>query len=192
MANSSLQVACASLMLAGTAACAQSGTRAPAPDALSRELRDSVEVILRAAVSDHAFPGAYAVIGDSRGIIAEAGGGHLDWSPSPEPDRHTLWDLASLTKVLGTTTAMAQLVEHGAVDLDAPVQRYVPDWTGPGKERVTVRHLLTHTSGLPAFRPYDQQTHDPDSLATLLFNTPLDTVPGARMVYSDIGAFMMG
>jgi serine-type D-Ala-D-Ala carboxypeptidase len=192
MANSSLQVACASLFFAVSASCGQHAP-SPAPgDALGRELRDSIQSVLRSAVADHAFPGGYAIIGDSNGVIAEGGAGHLDWNPSPEPDRHTLWDLASLTKVVATTTAMAQLVERGSVALDAPVQRYIPEWTGPGKERVTVRHLLTHSSGLPAFRPYDQQTHNPDSLAALLFATPLDTTSGAVMVYSDIGAFMMG
>ena len=122
----------------------------------------------------------------------ETSAGHLDWAPSPTPDRHTLWDLASLTKVVATTTLAAQLVERGAIDLEAPVQRYLPTWTGPGKEAVTIRHLLTHTSGLPSFRPYDRQTHDPDSLAMLLFGTELERAPGERMVYSDIGAFVLG
>jgi len=90
------------------------------------------------------------------------------------------------------TSGMMQLVSQGKVDLDAPVQRYFPDWTGPGKERVTIRHLLTHTSGLPSFKPYDEITHNPDSLAKLMFATPLDTIPGVRMVYSDIGAYMAG
>ncbi len=85
-----------------------------------------------------------------------------------------------------------QLVEQRRVDLDAPLQRYLPDWTGPNKERVTVRHLLTHTSGLPAFKAYDEITHNADSLAKLMFATPLDTVPGVRMVYSDIGTYMLG
>ena len=195
MANSALQVACASLVLIGGVA-GDAGAQTRSADssraALQRELGDSIARVLDAAVADRAFPGAYAIIGDSRGVLAEAGAGHLDWNPSPAPDRHTLWDLASLTKVIGTTTAMAQLIEQGKLDLDAPVQRYLPNWTGPGKERVTVRHLLTHSSGLPAFKPYDHQTHDPDTLAMLLYTTPLDTTPGARMVYSDIGAFMMG
>jgi CubicO group peptidase (beta-lactamase class C family) len=90
------------------------------------------------------------------------------------------------------TTAMMQLFEQGKVDLDAPLQRYIPEWQGPHKELVTIRHLITHTSGLPAFKPYDQQTHDPDSLAKLMFATPLDTLPGVRMIYSDIGAYMLG
>jgi CubicO group peptidase (beta-lactamase class C family) len=163
-----------------------------ARSALSREVSDSIHRVLVASVADRAFPGAYAIVGDSRGIIAEGGAGHLDWKKSPKPSRETLWDLASLTKIIATTTSLAQLIERGAVALDAPVQRYVPDWVGPGKELVTVRHLLTHTSGLPSFRPYDTLTHNRDSLSALLFSTALDRKPGERMVYSDIGAFMMG
>jgi CubicO group peptidase (beta-lactamase class C family) len=143
-------------------------------------------------MQNRAFPGAYAVVGDSRGMLADFSVGRLDWSASPAPSKRTLWDVASLTKVVGTTTALAQLVEQRLVQLDSPVQRYVPDWTGPDKERVTVRHLLTHTSGLPSFRPYDQQTQRPDSLRRLLFATQLERAPGDSMVYSDIGAFMMG
>ena len=197
LATSTMQGACAALLLCAAA----SGAQNPAPartsaargrSALSRELRDSLAFVLRGAVEDHAFPGAYAIVGDSRGILAEYGAGHLDWSQSPAPDRHTLWDLASLTKILVTTTALAQLVERGRVSLDSSVQRYLPDWTGPGKELVSVRHLLTHTSGLLAFKDYDKQTHDKDSLAALLFSTPLERPPGEKMVYSDIGAFLMG
>jgi CubicO group peptidase (beta-lactamase class C family) len=161
---------------------------APTPSAI----RDVLVRVLDRASADSAFPGAYAVVGNRERILAEYGVGRLDWKASPSPDAHTLWDLASLTKVVATTTLVMQLVERGMVDLDAPVRRYLPEWTGANKERVTVRHLLTHTSGLPAFKPYDQQTHDPDSLAKLMFATALDTVPGARMVYSDIGAYMLG
>jgi CubicO group peptidase (beta-lactamase class C family) len=155
-------------------------------------LQDSLRLALDKALADSAFPGAFAVVGNHEGILAEYGVGHLDWAPSPVPDEHTMYDLASLTKVIGMTTAMMQLVEQGKVDLDAPYQRYFPDWTGPNKEKVTIRHLITHTSGLPADRPYDRYTADADSIAKLLFAEPLDTVPGARMVYSDIGAWLLG
>ena len=184
------QVTCAVLVACGSApALAQTAT---ARAAFARELRDSIESVLRVARADSAFPGAYALVGDSRGVLAEFGVGHIDWKRSPRPTERTLWDLASLTKVIGTTTALAQLIEQGRVQVDSPVQHYVPDWRGPGKERVTVRMLLTHTSGLPAFEPYDHVTHRPDSIATLLFETPLQFTPGDTMVYSDIGAFMMG
>ena len=163
-----------------------------ARNALARELRDSAAKVLKRARKDRAFPGAYVVIGDSLGVLAEGGVGELDWRRSPRPTEHTLWDMASLTKVIGTTTALAQLVERGLVDVDAPVRTYLPDWTGPGKDSVTIRHLLTHRSGLPSFKPYDTLTHNPDSLTSLLFHTPLERPPGTRMVYSDIGAFMMG
>jgi serine-type D-Ala-D-Ala carboxypeptidase len=148
--------------------------------------------VLDRALADSAFPGAIAVVGNRAGIIATYAVGHLDWAPSPAPDEHTMWDIASLSKVVGVTTAIMQLMEQHRVDLNAPLQQYIPTWTGPNKNKVTIRHLLTHTSGLPAFKAYDEITHDPDSLAKLMFTTPLDTLPGAKMVYSDIGAYMLG
>ena len=163
-----------------------------AGDSLARLLHDSLQIVLDRAYTDSAFPGAIAVVGNHARILAQATVGRLDWGPSPVPDEHTLWDMASLTKVLGMTSAVMQLYEQGKIDLDAPLQRYIPEWRGPNKDRVTLRHLITHTSGLPAFRAYDRQTHDPDSLAKLMFSTPLDTMPGIRMVYSDIGAYMLG
>jgi CubicO group peptidase (beta-lactamase class C family) len=163
------------------------------PAAEARLLADTLARILRRAAADSAFPGAFAVVGRRTGVVAYASVGRTDWdSAAPAPDERTLWDLASLTKVIGMTSAMMQLVERGRVELDAPAQRYLPEWTGPGKPQVTVRHLLTHTSGLPAFRRYDTLTTNADSIAGLLFAEPLDTVAGARMVYSDIGAYLLG
>lgn len=167
-------------------------TPAGTPAPFAQALNDTVREVLDRALADSAFPGAIAVVGNHSGILAQRSVGHLDWAQSPAPDEHTLWDIASLTKVTGMTTAMMQLVEQGRVSLDAPLQRYIPEWRGPNKEKVTIRHLLTHSSGLPAFKAYDQITHDPDSLAKLMFATPLDTLPGVKMVYSDIGAYMLG
>jgi CubicO group peptidase (beta-lactamase class C family) len=87
---------------------------------------------------------------------------------------------------------MMQLVDEGRVSLDAPVDRYLPEWTGPRKHEVTVRNLLTHTSGLPAFRAYDQITTNADSIAALMMAEPLEAAPGSRYVYSDIGAYLAG
>jgi CubicO group peptidase (beta-lactamase class C family) len=155
-------------------------------------LRDSVRAVLDRARADSAFPGAIAVIGNRDSAFVTYGVGSLDWKPSPRPDVNTLWDMASLTKVVGMTTAMMQLSEAGKVDLDAPVQRYLPAFTGPNKERVTVRHLLTHSSGLPAWRPLYKETTTPQEARALAVATLLDTLPGIRMVYSDLGAIALG
>jgi CubicO group peptidase (beta-lactamase class C family) len=155
-------------------------------------LRDSVRTLLDRARADSAFPGAFAVIGTGDSALVEYGAGTLDWSASPRPDANTLWDMASLTKVVGMTSAMMQLTEAGKVDLDAPVQRYLPEFRGPNKELVTVRHLLTHSSGLPAWRPLYKETTTPEEARALAVATALDTLPGVRMVYSDLGAIILG
>jgi CubicO group peptidase (beta-lactamase class C family) len=196
-----------SLMMVTLAGCA-SGTaqgaaapKAALPDVAQKDqpaaaartaLRETLQVILDRGVVDSAFPGAIAVIGNHDGPIVSVSAGHLDWAPSPEPNDRTIWDLASLTKVVGMTSAMMQLVEQGKVDLDAPVQRYLPEWKGANKEKVTVRDLITHRSGLPAFKTYYKLNLSPDSTLALFMNTPLDTLPGVRMVYSDIGAILLG
>jgi CubicO group peptidase (beta-lactamase class C family) len=178
---------------AGAAPLQDGRAAAPLPPAAVATIEDSVHRVLDRGLADGAFPGAIAVVGRRDTVLARYAVGHLDWAAgSAVPDAHTLWDLASLTKVVGLTSGYMQLVAQGRIDLDAPVQRYLPAWTGPHKAEVRIRHLLTHSAGLPAFEPYDRITHDPDSLATLMFATPLDTVPGVRMVYSDIGAYLLG
>jgi beta-glucosidase-like glycosyl hydrolase/CubicO group peptidase (beta-lactamase class C family) len=169
-----------------------------ATPAMTRALQDTLRQLLDRAVRDSAFPGAYAVVGTRDRVIAAYGAGHIDWQRQPDgpagplPDASTMWDLASLTKVVGMTSAIMQLVEAGRVDVDAPVQRYLPGWTGRDKERVTVRHLLTHSAGLPAWRPLYKEAASPEAALALVYATELDTVPGARMAYSDLGAILLG
>ena len=204
LVRSSLVLAFASAAVAGCRSARASGTVTPnateasvSPSATDATIADSVRHVLDRALGDKAFPGAIAIVGTRDRIITHYAVGHLDWAPSPVPDERTLWDLASLSKVVGMTSAMIQLVSQGKVSLDAPVQRYLPNWTGPNKNLVTIKHLLTHTAGLPpdqppGSKPYDEITHNPDSVAMLLFTTPLDTLPGVRMVYSDVGAYIAG
>ena len=158
----------------------------------STRAADSVSSILQAGVSDSAFPGAFAVVGNKDSVVFTASAGRIDWGPSGAPTETTLWDMASLTKVIGLTTAMMLLVESGQVDLEAPVQRYIAEFSGPGKEVVTLRHLLTHSSGLPAWRPLYKEADGPAAALALAIATPLDTAPGLRMVYSDLGAIILG
>ena len=154
---------------------------------------DSLRRVLERAVRDSVFPGGIAVIGTRTDIVAEIPVGRIDWAAdAPPPNARTLWDIASLTKVVGMTTAMMQLVDQKKVELDARVQRYLPEWTGPWKEQVTVRHLLTHSSGLRAWRAIYQETETPEAARQLVLDTPLDTLPGVRYVYSDLGAILAG
>lgn len=169
------------------------GGSAPAPERLlSSGLSDTLSAILGTAVRDSAFPGALAVVGTRDGAVVTVSAGQLDWLPSPAPDSTTLWDMASLTKVVALTSAMLLLVESGNVNLDAPVQQYVTEFRGGGKEAVTVRHLLTHSGGLPAWRPLYKEAEGPAAALALAIATPLDTAPGIRMVYSDLGAIILG
>jgi CubicO group peptidase (beta-lactamase class C family) len=98
---------------------AVSPTGSPASDAA---IRDSVKQVMDRALRDSAFPGAIAVVGRRSGVIVDYAVGHLDWAPgSPPPDEHTMWDMASLTKVVGMTSGLMQLVAAGKIDLNAPV-----------------------------------------------------------------------
>ena len=155
-------------------------------------LQRRLERVMQKAVADSAFPGGVALVGSRSGILAQVAAGHLDADDASTPNERTLWDLASLTKVVALTSAILRLVQDRQLELDAPVQRYLPEWTGPGKSLVTVRHLLTHSSGLPAWRPLYKETTSPAQALALVFSTSLDTLPAVRMVYSDLGAILLG
>lgn len=140
------------------------------------------------------YPGAALVIGRRDTILYSAGYGRLTWSPaSPAvvPDS-TIYDLASLTKVVATTTALMLLVERGQVQLDAPVARYVPACPGPKTTGLTVRQLLTHTSGLRATLPLYRDARDAvQALRRVCAETPIAR-PGTRVLYSDLNAILLG
>jgi len=166
---------------------------APAvPSARIDALRDSLHTVLDRAVADGAFPGAYVAVGTIDGVLAEYGAGQLDVADATRPDASTIWDLASLTKVIGTTSAMLQLVGQRKVALDSPVVRYLPEWTASGAQRVTVRQLMTHSAGLPAWRPLYKEAGSSDEAIRQLFATGPDTIPGKRFLYSDLGFMLLG
>jgi CubicO group peptidase (beta-lactamase class C family) len=105
----------------------------------------------------------------------------------------TVFDLASLTKPLVTGMLLARLVERGAVGLDEPVAEYLKAFAVADKRTVTVRHLLTHTSGLPAWQPlYLLTGGDRDRVLDVIVGQPLEQAPGSRVVYSDLGFITLG
>jgi beta-glucosidase-like glycosyl hydrolase/CubicO group peptidase (beta-lactamase class C family) len=150
------------------------------------------------AIADKAFPGATLAIG-YRGKVSYHAFGHLSYETnSPVVRLDTMYDLASLTKVVVTTTLVEKLVEGdfaSPLDLDAPIERYLPEWTsGPQPEwrhKVTVRHLMTHTSGLPAFKEYWRTSTGKGDTLHMIFAEPLEYEPGTKMIYSDLGIILM-
>jgi CubicO group peptidase (beta-lactamase class C family) len=134
------------------------------------------------------------VVGRRDTVLFAEGFGRLtseNGSPRPDPAR-TLFDLASLTKVVATASAAMVLVDRGQLDLDAPVARYLPRFLGGNKAKVTVRMLLDHTSGLPPYAPLYRGTGSPAEALDRLYLVPLRHVPGAVVDYSDLNAMLVG
>lgn len=157
-----------------------------APAALGRG-----ELLVEGEIARGAFPGAAVAVGGRSRTDLLAGLGKIGWTAAARPvdPRSTLYDLASLTKVVAMTTAVALLVDDGRMQLDAPVSRWLPDFTGGGRERVTLRHLLTHTSGLPAGTVLRGRTVA-ERLRSLM-RTPIYFSPGTHVEYSDLGAILL-
>ncbi len=139
-------------------------------------------------VAAHAFPGGVVAVGRHGRVLYLHAFGRLDYERGPRVTTRTVYDLASLTKVIGLTTAMMQLVEEGKVALDTPAVRYVARFRDSA---VIVRQLLTHSSGLPAWKPLWQQAHSRAEMFALVDAEPLEAAPGARMAYSDLGAMVL-
>lgn len=150
------------------------------------------------AIADKAFPGATMAVG-YRGKVSFHAFGKLSYeSNSPATKVDTMYDIASLTKVVVTTTLVEKLVEGdfpSPLQLDAPIERFLPEWpNGPQPEwrhRVTVRHLMTHTSGLPPFKEYWRTSTGKQDTLNRIFAEPLEYEPGTKVVYSDLGIILM-
>lgn len=157
---------------------------------------ETFDPIVLDGIRQGAYPGAALVIGRHDAILFAKGYGHLTWSaasPAVDPDS-TIYDLASLTKVMATTPALMLLVERGRVQLDAGVATYVPELAGTATGNVTVRQLLSHTSGLRADIPDPELKALPDSAAVMrrVFAERPRFPPGTRVIYSDLNAILLG
>jgi CubicO group peptidase (beta-lactamase class C family) len=151
---------------------------------LEREKLEQAERLVQAEIRRGAFPGAALAAGRGAHLELLRGIGNAEWGKYEVDPERTIYDIASLTKVIATTSAVMLLVEDETMDLDAPVSRYLPEFSGGAKDRVKIRHLLTHTSGLPAGAG---APGTPSQALRALIRTPLENAPGEKMVYSDVG-----
>jgi beta-N-acetylhexosaminidase len=154
--------------------------------------------VIEKAIADKAFPGATLAVG-YRGNVSVHAFGKLSYdAKAAATNPTTVYDIASLTKVVATTTLVAKLAEGDfavPLDLDAKVERYLPEWAGrpqpEWRHKVTVRHLLTHTSGLPAFKEYWRTSKGKADTLARIFAEPLEYEPGTKEIYSDLGIILM-
>ncbi len=154
---------------------------------------DSVRLVMQDAVRDSVFPGAVLLVARNGLIVMnEAFGtmGYKEFNRLMPLD--AIFDMASVTKCVATTTACMLLYERGLLDLDAPVQKYLPVFAGANKEKITIRNLLTHSSGLTAYRRYFLDHHAPGEIIKVILNEPLENPPGSKTVYSDLGVILLG
>jgi CubicO group peptidase (beta-lactamase class C family) len=150
--------------------------------------------LVTAAVRDGGVPGAVAAVGQGPVTLSGWVAGRADTTQaSARPmTAETLFDLASLTKVVATTTAVLALAGGGRLGLDDPAARYLPGFTALNDGPVTIRQLLAHTSGLPDTRKFYQWCSNREELLRDLFSTPLQAPPGTRVTYSDLGFLALG
>jgi CubicO group peptidase (beta-lactamase class C family) len=166
---------------------------APTTVGMSAERLAAVDRVVLRGIGAGGFPGASVVVGRRGYAVVKRGYGRLSWSDESAPaDVQSIYDLASLTKVVGLTSAVMALYDDGKLDLDAPVRSYLPAFAGGAKDRVTVRHLLTHRSGLPAGRDLWRIAGSPGEARRAVLATPLYCQPGACFEYSDLGADVLG
>ena len=140
---------------------------------------------------DSAFPGATVAVGYRDSVVLLAAVGHYAATDKRPVTTETIYDLASLTKVIALTTECILLVNRGKLDLDAPVQRYLPEFRGPMKDQVTIRYLLTHSAGLVADLPLWDSTRTREGALAMVDTSPLVSPPGTRFVYSDLSAIVL-
>lgn len=150
--------------------------------------------VLEQAVADKAFPAAVVEVGTAHQPLWQQAFGHLSFQPGAVATHlETVFDLASLTKVLATTTLVARLVERGGLDLDDPVSTHVSRWRDRDNEApVTIRDLLAHCSGLPAHRPFFTELKGRAAFEDAICSTALAYPPRSQSIYSDLGFMLLG
>jgi serine-type D-Ala-D-Ala carboxypeptidase len=156
--------------------------------------------ILRSGIDQRAFPGAAVAVSHQGKLIAHKGLGHFTYKePSPAVTAGTVYDLASVTKVIATTTACMILYDRGLFKLDQPLIQLLPEFADSGSEQndhrrrqITLRMLLAHSSGLPAYIKLFQTCHNKDELLRRALQVQLTADPGSRAEYSDIGFILLG
>jgi len=152
----------------------------------------NVDALMKNAVNDSVFPGGVLLVGYRGKVIYNKAFGNFTYDEkSKKTDINSLFDLASLTKVTATTPAAMLLCDDGRLNLNDKVTKYLPEFGNNGKDKITIRNLLLHNSGLPAFKPFYKTCKNAKEEVEAIMNCELDFEPGAKYLYSDLGMIVL-
>lgn len=153
----------------------------------------NVDSVVIQAIEDSAFPGAVVLVSQNGEVIYEKGFGHFTYDvSSSKVSTSTIYDLASLTKVIATTTAAMICIDRNLFKLDDPVYKHIPGFSENGKKVITIKNLLLHNSGLPAWKKFYNKNLDADSIIKNIYQTKPEYPAGTKTVYSDLGIIVLG
>jgi CubicO group peptidase (beta-lactamase class C family) len=153
----------------------------------------AVDITIDDAIRNRVFPSAVLIVGDSNNIIYQNYYGRLTYEDDAKAaTMNTIYDLASVTKVIAATSAIMKLYDDGKLDLDAPVAQYIPQFDVNGKSDITVRSLLLHNSGLTAWTPFYTMYSTADEVRNAIYSCTKEYVTGTQTVYSDYNAVLLG
>src|SRR5215468_5941950 len=172
---------------------AQVGNKSSAATGISVDHLARMDGIIQASIEKKELPGAVVLVGHRGKVVWRKAYGARAVEPQREAmTTDTIFDLASLTKVVATTTSVMMLVEQGRIRLSDPVVQFIPEMKGEGRDAITIENLLTHMSGFaPDFDLRDRWTGYAEAMKRL-DREPLRTTPGTRFVYSDINYIALG
>ena len=152
-----------------------------------------VDSIIYNGITEKAFPGAALLINLDGKTIYKKGFGKFTYeSDSPDVKPSTIYDLASLTKVIATTTAAMICIDRKYFTLDDKVEKFIPDFKANDKENITIRNLLLHNSGLPAWEKFYDKNLTKDQILSDIYSSKLEYKTGSKTVYSDLGMIVLG
>jgi CubicO group peptidase (beta-lactamase class C family) len=157
-----------------------------------------LESFMESAIEDSAWPGGVLLAAKGGNIFYHQGHGFHTYARNHPVRSSDIFDLASITKVIATTSAIMRLVDQNKINIDKPVVTYLPDFKGKKKKykkqksTITVKDLLSHSSGLPAFKQYHQMKKSRDLILGSIYDTEPVRMIGDTMIYSDVGAIMLG
>ena len=168
-------------------------TRArPSAVGMSKRLIPRLDSVIKAAIADHATPGATIAVARRGRLLLLKGYGHTDWAArAPRTTDSTMYDMASLTKVVATTTAAMMLEEEGKLDLNRTVASYLPEYDVPDKRTITVRMLLTHASGIRSNHPLWKEAKGREQYFAGMVKFALVREPGSAVEYTDWNMVLM-